>query len=73
METMLFTSSGRQKRRQRDERVYADYIELMSVEGQSATGVIRFLMQKYGIDSASTVYAIKKRMEKNSRERRANP
>lgn len=51
------------EREKRDMAIYSDYEEMMSVEGQSATEVAKFLMKKYGIHSLSTVYVIRKRVE----------
>ncbi len=58
----LFKTPYSVEKEAKDLRLYNDYNELMSVEGQSATGVIEHLMRKYNIRSASTVYNILKRV-----------
>lgn len=60
------------ERVKRDMAIYSEYEEMMSVEGQSATEVAKFLMKKYNIHSMSTVYVIRRRAEEQlKREGRA--
>jgi hypothetical protein len=51
------------EREQRDYALYSDYEKMMSIKGQSATEVCKFLMQKYSIHSLGTIYVIRKRVE----------
>ena len=51
------------EREQRDLAIYSDYEKMMSVNGQSATEVVKLLMNKYKILSLSTIYVIRKRVE----------
>lgn len=44
--------------------IYREYVNLMQVDGQSRTAVTDHLMRKHGIHSASTIYEIRKRVEK---------
>lgn len=58
----VFKTPFRVEKDARELEIYNEYNELMSVEGQSATGVTDHLMQKYGIHSPSTIYEIRKRV-----------
>ena len=51
------------ERRQRDYVIYSEYEKMMSVQGQSATEVCKYLMKKHSIHSISTIYVIRKRVE----------
>lgn len=53
-----------EEREARDIAVFKEYNNLVSVDGQSRTEVNRYLMQKYNIHSAGTLYVILKRAEK---------
>lgn len=62
MEIQVLKTKLQEKRFKRDLSVYSDYEELMSLPGQSATEVCKHLMQKYEINSQSTIYVIIKRV-----------
>lgn len=62
MEIQVLKTKLQEKRFKRDLSVYSDYEELMSLPGQSATEVCKLLMQKYEINSQSTIYVIIKRV-----------
>lgn len=64
----IFKTPCQTEREERDLAVYNDYQEMTSVEGQSKTVVTEFLMNKYGIHSAGTIYVIRQRVEKRLRE-----
>ena len=51
------------EREKKDLAVYHDYMNLMSVPGQSKTEVVKLLMNKYGIHSPGTIYVIRHRVE----------
>lgn len=63
-EMKLFKSAFREQRESRDMAIYKEYNELTSIDGQSKTLVTEHLMQKYGIHSQGTIYAIRQRVEK---------
>lgn len=52
-----------EQRAARDLAVYREFKSLVSVEGQSRTEVVRYLMNKHDIHSTATLYEILKRME----------
>ena len=65
-----FLTETQERRARKDMAVYTDYAAMM-VPGQSKTEVIKRLMAKYEIGSASTVYIILKRVgEKLGKEAR---
>ena len=51
-------------RAQRDMAIYSEYEQMMSVPGQSATEVSKYLMRKHNIHTIGTIYVIRKRVEK---------
>lgn len=59
----VFKTPFRVEKEAQELAIYNEYNELMSTEGQSKTGVTDFLMKKYGIHSASTIYVIRRRVE----------
>lgn len=52
-----------EEREARNLAVFKEYNELVSVDGQSRTEVIKYLMQKHNIRSNGTLYMILKRVE----------
>ena len=60
----IFKTDCQREREKRDLAIYNEYVELMSVEGQSKTLVTEHLMKKYGIHSQGTIYVIRRRVEK---------
>ncbi len=67
-EAVVFKTEVQRQRVQRDMAIYSDYEQLMSVPGQSATEVVKHLMKKYDIHAMSTIYSIRKRVEKRLRK-----
>lgn len=59
----VFKTPYRLEKERKELEIYNEYNALMSVAGQSKTGVTDFLMQKHGIHSAATIYEIRKRVE----------
>lgn len=63
MTTALLKTQLQEEREARDRAIYQDWCAMTSVEGQSKTRVTEFLMQKYGIHSQGTIWAIRRRVE----------
>ena len=63
MTAMLLKTEAAKTREKRDLALYTDWVNLLSVEGQSKTEVIKYLMNKYGVHSPMTVRVIVKRVE----------
>lgn len=61
--TPVFKTPYRLEKEAKELEIYNEYNALMSVAGQSKTGVTDFLMRKHGIHSASTIYELRKRVE----------
>ena len=47
-----------------DNEIYSEYHKLISQDGAMATAVDKHLMEKYSIHSKSTIWFIRKRVEK---------
>lgn len=60
---MTFQTEFQQEKEARDRQIYEEYVTLTSEPGAAATKVQEFLMKKYGIHSASTLWVIRKRVE----------
>lgn len=58
----MFKTAFRLEKEAKELKIYNEYNALMAVAGQSKTGVTDFLMRKYGIHSASTIYNIRERV-----------
>lgn len=71
MEVQIFKTDGKKAQFARDLAVYSDYVELMSIPGQSSTEVCKHLMKKYNIYSPATIYAILKRVRHYQKEGKA--
>ena len=69
MNKRLLTPYQRE-RLERDQRIYADYKELIKGEGVRKVGVYSYLCNKYGLHSKNTIHTIRRRMEalENSKE-----
>lgn len=56
----------------RDLSIFNEYNELISVEGQSKSRVVEYLMKKHNIHSPGTIYVIRQRvadrLEKEEKE-----
>lgn len=61
--TPIFKTPCQKEREKRDRAIYDEYNKLVSVEGQSKTLVTEYLMSKYKIHSAGTIYVIRQRVE----------
>ncbi len=63
MTTPISKTACQKEREKRDRAIYDEYNQLVSVEGQSKTVVTEYLMSKYKIHSAGTIYVIRRRVE----------
>lgn len=68
MTTPIFKTACKEEREARDLAIYKEWNELVSIDGQSKTRVIDFLMDKYGIHSPGTIYVIRQRVEQRLAE-----
>lgn len=68
MEGKVFKTACQEEREAKDMAVYNEWNELMKVPGQSASGVAAHLMQKYNIHSQSTIWVIRKRVERKMKK-----
>lgn len=59
------------KKEARELAIYNEYNELMSQPGAMATAVDRHLTEKYGFGAESTIWFIRKRVEKRLKEEAA--
>ena len=59
MEQKVFKTAYQEEQEAKDMAIYNEWNELMSVPGQSATGVTQHLMQKYNIHSSSTIWVMR--------------
>ncbi len=59
-----FKTPFQKKREQRELAIYTEYQQLISVPGSSKVEVAKHLCEKYGLATISTIYAIRKRVEK---------
>ena len=57
------TTDLQDERAARDLAIYNEYNALAAVKGQSKTQITKYLMEKYGIHSNGTIYAIRKKVE----------
>lgn len=64
MEKQVFKTAYQVEQEAKDGAIYNEWNELMQVPGQSRTGVTQYLMQKYNIHASSTIWFIRKRVEK---------
>lgn len=68
MKTQVFKTPYQVEQEAKDGAIYKEWNELMKVPGQSRTGVTQYLMQKYNIHSSSTIWFIRRRVEKRLKE-----
>lgn len=59
----ILKTECRKEREKRDLAIYQEYLEMMSIEGQSKMLVTQHLMKKYNVHSSGTIYLIRKRVE----------
>lgn len=57
------------ERTARDRAIYKEYNDLVSIDGQSRTEVIKYLMQKHNIRSTGTIYVIINRVREQLGEK----
>lgn len=69
--TPIFKTPCQEEREQRDLAIFNEWQELTAVDGQSKTRVTEYLMQKYNIHSAGTLYVIRQRVSKRLAEQEA--
>lgn len=55
------------EKEKRDRAIYREYCEIMSNPGAASTYVTAYLMKKYNIHSAATIWNIRRRMEQQER------
>lgn len=72
MEQRKLKTPCQQERENRENALLLEYNELMSVHGQKATAVNTLLMNKYGIHSVSTIYAMLRRAKQRQQEETNN-
>lgn len=60
-----FISPARREKMERDAAIYKEFVRLMAEPDASATEVTKYLMEKYNIHSPSTVWEIRRRVEKS--------
>lgn len=68
METNKIKTEFRIRKEARELAIYNEYNVLMAQPGAMATAVDKYLTQKYGFGSESTIWFIRKRVEKRLRE-----
>ena len=60
---MTLETRFQQERRKKRNEIYAEYRKLAANPGNSRSAIIQFLMRKYNIGAASTIYGIIKEKE----------
>lgn len=68
MEVRKIKTEFRLKKEARELAIFSEYNELMAQPGAMATAVDKYLTQKYGFGSESTIWFIRKRVEKRLKE-----
>lgn len=68
MEMNKIKTEFRIRKEARELAIYNEYNVLMAQPGAMATAVDKYLTQKYGFGSESTIWFIRKRVEKRLRE-----
>ncbi len=69
METLFKTPFQREKE-QRELAIYTEYQELAADRNRSKVVIAQFLCEKYHLATISTIYAIRKRVEKRLNEQK---
>ena len=59
-----FRTELRKEKEQKELEIYTEYQQLVSVPGNSKVEVSKHLCRKYKISTISTIYALRKRVEK---------
>lgn len=70
MEVQKIKTAFRLKKEARELAIYNEYNALMAQPGAMATAVDKYLTEKYGFGSESTIWFIRKRVEKRLKEGR---
>ena len=70
MEKTTLKTPCQLEREKREDALFSEYQELMAVNGQKATAVNTLLMNKYGVHSTSTIYAMLRRAKQRQEEQR---
>lgn len=68
MEQQKIKTEFRMRKEARELAIYDEYNSLMAQPGAMATAIDRYLTRKYGFGSESTIWLIRKRVEKRLRE-----
>lgn len=68
MKTAVIKTPFQTEKENRENALLEEYQELMAVNGQKATAVNILLMNKYGIHSTSTLYAMLRRAKSRKEE-----
>ncbi|MDR1938744.1 MAG: hypothetical protein LBQ73_09665 [Tannerellaceae bacterium] len=68
METKILKTPWRVKKEAKELAIYREYNELLKQPGAMATAVDAYLTEKYGFGSETTVWSIRRRVEKRLRE-----
>ena len=63
---MTLQTEYQKKRAKRRADIYADYRRLAANEDNSRSAIIKYLMDKYNVGAASTIYGIIKEKEAQS-------
>ena len=63
--TMTLQTQFQMRRQKKRDEVYAEYRKLAANPDNSRSAIIKYLMDKYNIGAASTVYGIIKERESN--------
>lgn len=66
----IFKTPCQEQREERDLAIFNEWNQLTAVEGQSKTPVIEYLMKKYGVHSAGTIYVIRRRVEERLKKQK---
>lgn len=61
---MVFITTKQKKKRNRDAEIYREWRELSSNPANSRTEITKYLMAKHRIKAPSTIWAIRKRLER---------
>lgn len=59
-----FKTPWRVKQEEKELKIYSEFMELSQKPGASKVEIAKFLCEKYNIATISTIYGIRKRVEK---------
>lgn len=60
----VFRTELQRQREKRDKALYFEYQQMISEPRSSKTEILKYLMSRYGIHSAATIYNIVAKMDK---------